>query len=172
MPGAALQSSPPSPGSVLVPTLCDTLSSLFTKHLSPLVIPRQLWSTPYKQGFVVYGPSEALKVVGVVEVHSRHGIWHAMFFHPSLAFCAVQHGETEDLVCHYQFLIDPPMAFHLIINVEELIQGIEQHFWSVALLQNILILQGVALHGGCLKACDALGLMLPVLLHSIGERPP
>ena len=48
------------------------------------------------------------------------------------------------------------MAFHLIINVEELIQGVKQHFWSVALVQNILVLQGVALHGGHLKACDAL----------------
>ena len=94
-----------------------------------------------------------------------------MFFHPSLAFHAAQHGETEDFICHYQFLIDPPMAFHLIINVEELIQGVEQHFWSVALPQNILFPQGVALHGGHLKACDALQLMLPVLHRSIGEHP-
>ena len=64
------------------------------------------------------------------------------------------------------------MAFHLIINVEELVQGVKQHFWSVALAQNVLILQGAALHGGHLKACDTLGLMFPVLLHSEGERPP
>ena len=64
------------------------------------------------------------------------------------------------------------MAFHLIINVEELIQGIKQHLWSVALMQNVLILQGAVLHGGHLKACDAIRLMLPVLLHSEGECPP
>ena len=63
------------------------------------------------------------------------------------------------------------MVFHLINNVEELIQGIKQHFWSVALMQNDLIWQGAVLHGGYLKACDALGLMLPVLLHSKGECP-
>ena len=64
------------------------------------------------------------------------------------------------------------MVFHSIINAEKLIQGIEQYFWSVALLQNVLILQGAALHGGHLKACDALRLMLLVLLHSVGEGPP
>ena len=64
------------------------------------------------------------------------------------------------------------MAFHLIINVEQLIQGIKQHFWSVALMQNVLVPQGVVLYGGHLKACDALRLMLPVLLHSEGECPP
>ena len=103
MPGAAPQSSPPSPGSVLVPAPHSTSSSLFAKHLGPLLtvpqrqgirqavcsfvaapvdvfedayqhgaplaIPRQLWLTPYKQGSIVYGPSEVLKVVGVVEVH-------------------------------------------------------------------------------------------------------
>ena len=140
-------------------------------HGAPLVIPRQLWSTPYKQGSLVYGPSEVLKV-GVIEVHLQHGIWHAVFFHPSSVFHAVQHSETEDFICHYQFLIDPPMTFHLIINVEELMQGIEQHFWSVALMQNVLVPQGVALHGGCLKAGNTLRLMLPVLLHSEGEFPP
>ena len=95
-----------------------------------------------------------------------------MFFHPSSAFHAVQRGETEDFIRHYQLLIDTPMVFHLIINVEELIQGIKQHFLSVALMQNVLILQGVALHSGRLKACNALGLMLPVLLRSEGECPP
>ena len=64
------------------------------------------------------------------------------------------------------------MVFHLIIDVKELIQGVKQYLWSVALMQNILILQSVALHGGHLKACDALGLMLPVLLCSEGELPP
>ena len=142
------------------------------QHGAPLVIPRQLWSTPYKQGPIIYGPNEVLEVVGVIEVHLQHGIWHAMFFHPSSAFRAAQHGRTEDFIHHYQFLIDTPMAFHLIINVEELIQGLEQHFWSVALAQNILILQGAVLHGGHLKACDALRLMLPVLIHSEGEHPP
>ena len=75
-------------------------------------------------------------------------------------------------MCHYQFLINTPMAFHLIINIEEFIQAVEQHFWSVALVQNILILQGVALYGGHLKACITLRLMLPVLLCSKGECPP
>ena len=64
------------------------------------------------------------------------------------------------------------MVFHLIIDVEELVQGIKQHFWSVALMQNVLIPQGVTLHGGHLKACNALRLLLPVLLCSEGERPP
>ena len=64
------------------------------------------------------------------------------------------------------------MAFHLVINVEELIQGIKHHFWYVALMQNILILQSAALNGGHLKACDTLRLMLPVLLHSEGECSP
>ena len=178
VPGAAPQSSPPSPGSILVPAPCGTSSSLFPKHLSPLLtvprcqgirqamcslitapldvfedacqygaplaISRKLWLTPYKQGSIIYGPSEALKVVGVIEVHLRHSIQHALFFHPSSAFCAVQCGKTEDFIYHYQFLINPPMAFHLIINVEELIQGVGQHFWSVALMQNVLILQGAA----------------------------
>ena len=141
------------------------------QHRAPLAIPRQFWLTPYKQGSIVYGPSKALKVAGIIEVHLQHGIWHAMFFHPSSAFCAVQCSETEDFICHYQFLIDSPMAFYLIINVEEPVQGIEQHFWSVALAQNVLIPQSVALHGGCLKAHDALRLMLPVLLCSEGECP-
>ena len=64
------------------------------------------------------------------------------------------------------------MMFHLTIDVEELIQGIKQHLWSVALVQNVLVPQSAMLHGGHLKACDALGLTLPVLLHSLGERPP
>ena len=64
------------------------------------------------------------------------------------------------------------MAFHLVINVEELIQGIKQHFWSVALMQNVLILQCVVLNGGHLKACNALRITLPVLLCSEGECPP
>ena len=64
------------------------------------------------------------------------------------------------------------MAFHLIINVEELIQGLKQHFWSVALTQNILVPQGVVLHGGHLQACNTLGCMLPVLFCSEGEHPP
>ena len=64
------------------------------------------------------------------------------------------------------------MAFHLIINVEELIQGVKQHFWSVALMQNVFIPQGAALHGKHLIAYDTLGLMLPVSLHSEGEHPP
>ena len=88
-------------------------------------------------------------------------LWHSVQ-------CSVA---SEDFIHHYQFLIDPHMVFHLIINVEELIQGIEQHFWSVALTQNVLILQGVVLHGGHLKTCDALGLTLPVLLHSVRECP-
>ena len=64
------------------------------------------------------------------------------------------------------------MAFHLVINVEELSQGAKQHFWSVALMQNVLVWQSATLNGGHLKACDALELTLPVLLHSEGERPP
>ena len=89
VPGAAPQSSP-SPGPILVATLCSTSSSLFAKHLrplltipsapvdvfqdacqhsAPLAIPRQLWSTSYEQGPIVYGPSEALKVAGVIEVY-------------------------------------------------------------------------------------------------------
>ena len=64
------------------------------------------------------------------------------------------------------------MVFHLVINVEKLIQGIKKHLWYVALMQNILVLQGVALYGGHLKACNALRLMLPVILHSEGECPP
>ena len=64
------------------------------------------------------------------------------------------------------------MAFHLIIDVEELVQGVKQHLWSVALAQNVLILQSAALHGGHVKACDALRLTLPVLPHSEGEHPP
>ena len=64
------------------------------------------------------------------------------------------------------------MAFHLIIDVEELIQGVEQHLWSVALMQNVLVLQSAVLHGGRVKACDALRLTLPVLLCSEGECPP
>ena len=95
-----------------------------------------------------------------------------MFFHPSSAFCAAQRSESEDFICHYQLLFDTPMVFHLIINVEELIQGVKQHFWSVALVQNLLVPQGAALHGVHLKACDALGLMLPVLLRSKGQCPP
>ena len=142
------------------------------QHSAPLAIPRQLWLTSYEQGPVIYDPSEALKVAGVIEVYLQHGIQHAVFFHPPLVFCAAHHGETEDFICHHQLLIYVPVAFHLIINVEELIQGIKQHLWSVALAQNVLALQGAALHGRHLKACDALGLMLPVLLHSEGERPP
>ena len=64
------------------------------------------------------------------------------------------------------------MASHLIINVEELIQGIKRHLWSVALMQNVLFPQGAALYGGCLKACNTLRLVLPVLLYSKGECPP
>ena len=64
------------------------------------------------------------------------------------------------------------MAFHLIIDVEELIQGIKQHLWSVALTQNVLVPQSAALHGGHVKACDALGLTLPVLLHIKGGHAP
>ena len=37
VPGAAPRSSPPSPGSILVATPCSTLSSLFAKHLGPLL---------------------------------------------------------------------------------------------------------------------------------------
>ena len=70
------------------------------------------------------------------------------------------------------FSSTPLWRFTWIINVEELIQGVKQHFWSVALVHNVLIPQGVALHGGHLKACDALGLMLPVLLCSKGQCPP
>ena len=136
------------------------------QHGAPLVIPRQLWSTPYQQGPIAYGPSEVLKVAGVIEVYLQHAVWHTMFFYPSSAFHAAQHSETEDFICHYQLLIDAPIVFHLIINVEELIQGVKQHFWSVALVQNILILQSAAVHDGCLKACDTLGLC------SEGERPP
>ena len=44
------------------------------QHSAPLVIPRQLWSTPYKQGLIIYGPSEALEVAGVVDVHLQHGV--------------------------------------------------------------------------------------------------
>ena len=62
------------------------------------------------------------------------------------------------------------MVFYLVINVEELIQGIKQHFWSVALTQDILV--SAVLNGGHLKACNTLGLTLPVLLHSEGEHPP
>ena len=62
-----------------------------------------------------------------------------MLFHASSMFCAVQRGETEDFICHYQLLIDLPMAFDLIIDVEELVQGVEQHFWSVALPQDVLM---------------------------------
>ena len=92
------------------------------QHGAPLAIPWKLWSTPYKQGSVINSPSEVLKVAGVIQVHSRHGIWHTMLFHPSSMFCAAQHSETEDFIRHYQFLINPPMAFDLIINVEELVQ--------------------------------------------------
>ena len=113
-----------------------------------------------------------LEVVGVIEVYLQHSIWHALFFHPSLAFRAAQRSETEDFIHHYQLLIDAPMVFHLIINVEELVQGVKQHFWSVALTQNVLVPQSAALNGGHLKACDALGLTLPVLLCREGECPP
>ena len=54
------------------------------------------------------------------------------------------------------FLIDPPMVLYLVINVKELVQGIEQHFWSVAFPHDVLMPQSVTLHGGHLKACDAL----------------
>ena len=40
------------------------------QHGAPLVIPQQLWLTPDKQGSIINGPSEVLKVVGVVEVYS------------------------------------------------------------------------------------------------------
>ena len=142
------------------------------QHSAPVAIPRQLWSTPYKQGPIVYIPSKTLEVVGVVEVYLQHGIQHTVFFQPSSVFCAAQCSETEVFICHYQLLIDAPMVFHLIINVEKLIQGIKKHLWYVALMQNILVLQGVALHGGHLKACNALRLMLPVIFHSEGECPP
>ena len=90
------------------------------QHGAPLVIPRQLQSTPYEQGSVVYSPSKALEEAGVIEVYLQHGIQHTVFFHPSLVFHAAQCGETEDFICHYQLFIDAPVAFHLIINVEEL----------------------------------------------------
>ena len=48
------------------------------------------------------------------------------------------------------------MVLYLVINVKELVQGIEQHFQSVALPHDVLVPQGVMLHGGHLKACDAL----------------
>ena len=57
----------------------------------------------------------------------------------SSMFHAVQRSETEDFICHHQFLINPPMVFYLNIDVEGLIQGREQHFWSVALLHDILM---------------------------------
>ena len=142
------------------------------QHGAPLAIPWQLRSTPYKQGSVIDGPSKVLKVADVIQIHSRHSIRHAMLFHPSSTFCAAQRSKTEDFICHYQFLIDPAMALYLVINVEELIQGVEQHFWSVALPHDILMPQGVMLHGGCLKAHNALRLMLPVLLRRVGESPP
>ena len=40
------------------------------QHGAPLAIPQQLWLTPYKQGSIVDGPSEVLKVAGVIQVHS------------------------------------------------------------------------------------------------------
>ena len=110
-------------------------------------------------------------MASVVEVHLQHSIWHAMSFHPSLAFCAAQRGKTKDFICHYQLLIDAPVAFYLIINVEELIQGLKWHFWSVALMQNVLIVQGAALHGWHRKACNTLRFMLLVLFCSEGECP-
>ena len=142
------------------------------QHGAPLVIPQQLWLTPYKQGSVIDSPSKVLKVAGVIQVHPRHGVHHAMFFHPSSVFHAVQCSETEDFICHYQFLINSPVAFYLIINIEELIKGVKQHIWSVALPHDILMPQDVVLHGGCLKTHDALQLMLPVLLCNIEEQPP
>ena len=113
-------------------------------------------STPYKQGSVTDGPSEVLKVVAVIQIHSQHGVRHTVFFHPTLTFHAVQCGETEDFICHYKFLIKLPMVLYLVIFVEELIQGVKQHFWSVALLYDVLVPQGVTLYGGHLKAHDAL----------------
>ena len=85
---------------------------------------------------------------------------------------AAQHGNTKGFIHHNQLLINGPMVFHLIINVEELIQGVKQNFWSVALAQNVLIPQSVVLNGGHLKACDTRGLTFPVFLHSEGECPP
>ena len=40
------------------------------QHGAPLVIPWQLGLTSYKQGSVVDGPSEVLKVVGVIQIYS------------------------------------------------------------------------------------------------------
>ena len=126
-PGAAPQSTSPSPTFIIVPTLCGTSSSLLPKnfgplltvprcqgkrqavycfimapvdvfeyacqHGAPLVIPRQLWLTPYKQGSVVDGPSKVLKVTGVIQVHPQHGIWHTIFSNHPLH--SVQHSAAR-----------------------------------------------------------------------------
>ena len=39
------------------------------QHGTPLVIPRQHGLTPYEQGPIIYGPSEAFEVMGIVEVY-------------------------------------------------------------------------------------------------------
>ena len=57
------------------------------------------------------------------------------------------------------------MAFHLVIDIKQLIQGIKQHLGPIALVQNVLVPQSAVLHGGHLEACNAIRLVLPVLLH-------
>ena len=66
-------------------------------------------------------------------------------------------------------IVDSPSK---ALKVAGVIQIYLQHFQSVALLHDVLVPQGVAMHGGHLKAHDALQLMLPVLLCHVGECPP
>ena len=40
-----------------------------SQHSAPLMIPRQLWLTPYQQGPIIYSPNEVLKVASVIEVY-------------------------------------------------------------------------------------------------------
>ena len=67
--------------------------------------------------------------------------------------------------------MDAPVVLYLVINVKELIQGKEQHFQSVALPHDIIVPQGVALHGGCLKTGDALQFILPLIFCHVEKCP-
>ena len=53
---------------------------------------------------------------------------------------------------------------HLVVDIEQFIEGIKEHLGPIALMQNVLVLQGAVLHGGHLEAHNAIRPAFPLLL--------
>ena len=94
-------------------------------------------------------------MVGVIHVQQGQGIGHAGLLHPMLPLGALQRGEAQDLISHYDLLIHAPLLPYLAKDIEKLIKSVQQHLQPVTIAHQLLVMQGAELHAGGLERGDA-----------------